>query len=859
VRKLILISTLSCLSILSCTSSEKSAQEATSENRDVASIAYSADDAYFEELFSETAEQCSSVNFINCGKRKSARELTREEIQEIATTGNLNVGSKFKEAQLIVDNDVSFDKKLSAISNAKKEIRMVYFIYANDDSSALITNALIKKAQEGVRVKLLVDFITNFGNYDLFATMMKEGVDRKGNKNIDVRFYNFPAADILRDAVFTTLPCPNDDKPGAKSCYKDKKKKMESMGDTNFFSKLFLAGLYGKSATALKISIGMGAQVTKEDFAKKEGEEEIDIEKLKDFFQLLYEAQVKGNFFAKVKLQFAMIAYGSQLNPLVNQLTGRLPIIKEQSLITKIFSSKPSHSDLWDHLTDYVHHKLIVVDGREFQLGGRNIEDSYHMKSRVSGKGKYIFKDTDFHAVTEAGGAKSIEASFDRMFNFEEMVAKADRVEKYIPFKYIANSNQLGYAAMQCGEKIAKGLVKESAMDKCILKGAEQVPGYANDEARFAAVKSGLEAAVTNYNDKYLANKSYRDSWKKNSKTTKFSDNLSEKDLNTAEIYYLENTPYDVKAKNLVRRIGAKFKRDESYNKNIHQLWYKELENACRLSQEQESEVRVVFHNAYLMMPSGLMYTMAKMMNGTFGDCSNVRVTFLTNSFETTDLNVVNIFSRYQMIQLFRYYSGMKNYEKTLWSSPRALKKHKGWNPKLEYFEYKASSMGTGISLHTKLAVFGNDVFVGSANLDVRSYFMDTNNGVLVRNAQDLKNDYLKYVDSIISDKSQAQELTAHFASYTEERALQENEAILKAMLARWDKKGRINEAKKQVILKSIDNLGTRISGATFKILTYRGGEDYADMFNENEKLDSESKKGLRRISNEFNDLFKVL
>lgn len=844
-NKLILLSTLSCFAILSCVSSEKSADNLTSVDRNVASIKYEASEAYFNELFSETAEQCSALNFSGCGKRKNARELTDEEVREIATSSNLNVGGKFKEAQLIVDNDVAFDTKLAAINNAKKEIRMVYFIYGNDDSSSLITNALIKKAQEGVKVKLLVDFITNFSNFDLFAMMMKEG---KGK--IDVRFYNFPAEDILRDAVFTTLPCPTDDSPKAKSCYNDKQNKMKKMSDTNFFSKLFLAGLYGKSATALKISLGMGAQVSKEDFAAKEGEDPVDVEKLKDFFQLLYEAQIKGNFFAKVKLQFAMIAYGSQLNPIVNQLTGRLPIIKEQTLVQKIFSSKPSHADLWDHLTDYVHHKLIVVDGHEFQLGGRNIEDSYHMKERVSGKGKYIFKDTDFHAITADGGARSIEHSFDRMFNFEEMVAKAERVEKYIPFKYIANSNQLGYAAMECAK------AKVSPIDQCILKGSEKVPGYAEDNARYAAVKAGLDAAQENYEQKYVVTKKkeHRDNWKQNSSYKEgVSDHLSKKDLENAEIYYFENTPFDVKAKTLSRRIGTKFKRDERYNKNIHQLWYKELENSCRVSQNENREVRVVFHNAYLMMPSGLLYTFAKMMNGTFGDCSKVRVTFLTNSFQTTDLNIVNIFARYQMIQLFRYYGGMKNYEKN------HTVKHKGWYPQLEYFEYKASSMGTGISLHTKLAVFGNDVFVGSANLDVRSYFMDTNNGVLIRNAMDLRKDYLKFIDNIITAKDQTDELTHKYSTYTEDRVVQENKAILAAMLQRWDKKGRVNSEKQQVILNSIDGLGTRVSFATFNLLTYRGGEDFTDMFNENEKYDSETKKSLRRISNEFNDLFKVL
>lgn len=832
---------------LSCTSQGTSVSNNSEKSRNIASS------SYYEELFTETAESCAAANYVNCSKRKNARELTTAEIEDIATSKNLNTGSGFKSAELIIDNDVAFDKKLQAIQNAKKEIRMVYFIYANDDSSALITKALIEKAQAGIKVKLLVDFITNFSNFDLFAMMAKEG-----RGNIDIRFYNFPSARILRDAVFTTMSCPDDPNPGSKNCYKSKESRMSDKADSNFFSQLFLAGLYGKSGTALKVSLGLGGQISKDDFKKKEGEDDINIEKLKEFFELLFQAQVKNNFLAKVKLQFAMIAYGKDLNPLVNQLTGRLPIINDSK---PLFSTNASHGEEWDHLTDYVHHKLIIVDGSEFQLGGRNIEDSYHMKERVSGRGKYIFQDTDFHAVTATGAVKSIENSFDRMFNFGDMVASLDKVNKYIPYKYITNSEALNQAALGCSDKIKKGLYTKENADQCVIKDIELAKGFLSDENRIISVKKQLLLSVDNYNQKYLQvhKKNYKDNWRRQTYTEGVSDSLNESDLKNAEFYYFENTPYDVKSKSLSRRVGAKFKRDEKYNKNIHELWYKELENSCRVSQNENREVQVVFHNAYLMMPSGLMYTMAKMMNGTFGDCSKVKVTFLTNSFETTDLNIINIFARYQMVQLFKYYQGLLDYQKVIQNNPRLAGPFKSWFPKLEYYEYKASAMGSGISLHTKLAVFGNDIFVGSANLDIRSYYMDTNNGVLIRNAIDLKNQYLSYINEMLKDTSRTQNMTAEFSSYTEKKADEENNQILNTMLARWDKKNRINEAKKKALVEIMDKLGSHIAFTTFKLLTYKSGDDYVDMFNESDKYDEQTRGTIRRISNEFNNLFKVL
>ena len=853
-RKIIILSMLSCLTVMSCTSSEKSAQSESPVERNIAV-------AYFAELFSETADTCSANDFANCNKRKSARELSSNEIQEIASSNNLNLGANsIKSAELLIDNDAAFDKKLGAIKRARKEIRMVYFIYGNDDSSSLITKALIEKAKEGVQVKLLVDFITNYKNFDLFAMMIKEG-----NGNIDVRFYNFPASRLRQDAVFTTLSCPKGIvNPSSRECHNSKLARMKNLDDSTLFSKLFLSGLYGKSATALKISMGLGAELSPNDFKTKEGEEEIDADQIKDFFKLLYEAKVKKNFFAIIKLQFAMLAYGQQINPLMDKITGNLPVIDDGAKkfpgkqIDQVFNPfRVSHADEWDHLTDYVHHKLIVVDGSEFQLGGRNIEDSYHMKSRVSGTGKYIFKDTDFHAVTAPGGARQIEASFDRMFNFTEMVATASTVNKYAPIKYISNPEALGTAAGLCAQS--------KSLESCIVSTMEASQQYKSDSVRQAEVKSKMMASAEMYNANYVlaGKKSLKDNWKENSAYTDLSDNLSASDLKTSEMYYFENTPFDVDSdKKPIRRTGSRMNKDHKYNKNIHMLWYKELENSCRVSQNENRDIHVVFHNAYLILPAGLTYSLAKMMNGTYGDCSRVKVTFLTNSIETTDLNVVNIFSRYQMIQLFKYDQALRNYEKTYLASQLTESQrqdYKRWYPKIQYYEYKASHMGKGVSLHTKLALFGDDLFIGSANLDVRSYFMDTNNGLLIRNAKDLNRQYLKFVENILADKDQTINLTDTFAGYTEDKVKKENEMLVDKLLARWDKKSRVNAERKAAIVDVIDKLGSQISFTSYNILTHKGGEDYVDMFNETEKYDSETKFRFRKMSNEFNDLFKAL
>jgi phosphatidylserine/phosphatidylglycerophosphate/cardiolipin synthase-like enzyme len=41
-------------------------------------------------------------------------------------------------------------------------------------------------------------------------------------------------------------------------------------------------------------------------------------------------------------------------------------------------------------------------------------------------------------------------------------------------------------------------------------------------------------------------------------------------------------------------------------------------------------------------------------------------------------------------------------------------------------------------SLHSKVWIIGDDLIVGSANADVRSYMMDANNAVMIRHAPDM-------------------------------------------------------------------------------------------------------------------------
>lgn len=196
--------------------------------------------------------------------------------------------------------------------------------------------------------------------------------------------------------------------------------------------------------------MSVGAGINPANYKDTASDEETT-QQLFEFLKLVKDAYLKNDLIAKIKLSIALATYGETLNPLMNEITGRLPI-------TNAGGSATRQAQEWDHLTDNVHHKLLISDGQRFQLGGRNIEDSYHMKSRVSGTGKYIFMDTDFYGTTAPGGARDLEGAFDRILNVPGLVGTFKDLEKYIGLEFLANPEALATTTGQCMSTSAQNI-----------------------------------------------------------------------------------------------------------------------------------------------------------------------------------------------------------------------------------------------------------------------------------------------------------------------------------------------------------------------------------------------------------------
>jgi putative cardiolipin synthase len=96
--------------------------------------------------------------------------------------------SKADHSIRVYDNGLaSLQRRLEMINSAKKSLELEFFIYNVDSGSRLITQALLKKAKEGVAVRILVDFsLPVFQLGPAYAQMMK-------SEGVQVRYYNTSA------------------------------------------------------------------------------------------------------------------------------------------------------------------------------------------------------------------------------------------------------------------------------------------------------------------------------------------------------------------------------------------------------------------------------------------------------------------------------------------------------------------------------------------------------------------------------------------------------------------------------------------------------------------------------------------
>lgn len=751
--------------------------------------------------------------------QKDAHSFNSKELLEISSSEKLGV----KKAHLIIDNDEGFRTKLEAIRSAKagETIRMAYYIYNPDHSSALIYAELLQAAARGVKVKILADLLTNYLYLDLFRLL-------SASPNVEIRFYGRPSKLVLRDVKFLSMPCPESpEHPSSTYCSDAKWKKIqEPYSSQDFFGKALLAGMLAKDPTALKIGFLMGQEIDIKKYMEGSQSSPEEKKQLLELLELVYDWKVKGETLAGIKSRFAMLMYGAKINPVLNELFGRIPLsqIGEKSVKD------------WEHVTDFTHHKLLMVGDRFLQLGGRNIENSYHMEPNPLIH-RYVFKDVDIALELNDGG-DSVIRSYEDLFNFSPMVISLKDLLKLAPNDLVANEKAVDSAYAKC----SAGSPKREAFLNCMHKTTASDSNYLSSEQRIENLKNELTKKMQQYNE-YASEPREVEHWSKDG-----SDLVPASDLKNATIAYLENVPYDRSLpKNSRKRIyGTRHGFEKQDGKYIHYAWSRGLQNACVQAQKSDKEVRVVLHSAYFLPPASMIQDMTKMFDGTW-NCNNVRVTILSNSFETTDLNVVNALGQYQMTAFFNIYS----------QADSLFPNSKNRRAKFEYYEYKKFKGGDDISLHKKLHVMGNDVFVGSANGDVRSYYMDSNNGIYLQNVPKFAAEYVAWVDSLLKNSKTTTNRTQDFIGNGEDISSmllsmhKEDVEKVEAYLAKKGWYKNLDADIKAKIYEKLEDAGKLVFDLTRKIMS--------PMYVDGGSNEGQKALGQKKAADQFNRMMQLL
>ena len=640
----------------------------------------------------------------------------------------------FSKARLILDNDQAYRSKLEMVRAATGSIEAMYYIFSNDHSSSLLNQALIDAARRGVKVRLLVDYNSGYKHLDLFSMLEREG--NRGKGSLDVRLYGRPTRNMVMDAAYVSLGCGEHDR---RQCGDWKLSEVEksfrnekigsgsaaSLGISNLNiagSGLFLSGFYSLDFELMSFAVLKGGKIDSGTIAagkSKLARKKLTSDKIRKLALLgkTFWLSRTGSLFQQVssrfKLAFVSLFYGEVVNPIYDALSAYLPLSRR--------GFRKAARD-WEHSWNFLHHKFMLVDDRMMQVGGRNIENPYHMRPNRLLEHKLLFQDTDLR-IDLTGGGEDVRAAFERMWTFRTMVASIDEIRAHAPNDFAVNKPALKAAISACR---AAGPRRKLA---CIT-------------SAFRRRAAGLETRIDREFAKMNRNAAiYRSRYRPLPRgARKPSFPVDEGAL----LAYVENLPFRrALALSPRRAYGSKTGREAAHGKHLNDLLIERMAHACR-SAGPGNEKRIIINNGYYFLPAGLLRQLSRMLTGEI-DCRHVRVTVITNSIHTSDVNIVIHFGRRALAALFDHVK---------------QNRRPGRAAAFEYYEYRRALGGYKHPLHSKVWVVGDDMVVGSLNADIRSLYMDSNNGIYIGGAPRFRRAYTAYIDRLIRSPGKLRRLT---------------------------------------------------------------------------------------------------
>ena len=704
--------------------------------------------------------------------------------KQVITNENISVQAYLADKQfqpesaiLLKDNDLAFASKIDIIRNAKQQLKLNYYIFHPDESTAFMVKEILKKisTNKDFRVKILTDYQYNYTQLDFFKWL--ENQQPHGIQQIEIGLYNRPTINIIKLAEFLTMGCSSDNtktnSEGLPECAEEKLAYLEKFDVMSLSeaenamsipAKIFLTGLYAHHPATLLYGIQGGYQrsVKSMQLADAAKKNKSQIEQVKELgSRYLAAKQSKGVKKIAAKLavgtKVAGLFLNKQLGPLINSAKTIFPFSVDGVDDLPLMK----HPDL-EYITDYTHHKFILGDDASLQIGGRNVANAYHMHPTHLEK-YYTFMDTDVHmALTEKDGER-FNAAFDRIWNFRTMVASVDDVAKHAPLNYLNLVNDIDTLKAKDCNTILDATQKEACL-KQLFSELVEVAVMPYTAAKQAAWDEKYKDLLATY-DNYLATKKEFKSWTVPEQIFDSKNGFVQADNITAplhsfthypiaakDFYYVENLPFS-QVNNTApqtRSFGSTYDHEVTHGKGIHKVWRAALQNACEQSNQTGEPTEVIIHQGYFAPPMGITHEMNRLIKAN--ECPNVTVKLYTNSILSTDLIPINLIGRRMLFSMNQHNKDMKS-------------------DKFQYFEYNVDTLSNIVahkysyagdpegrlksyfSLHTKVMIFGNDIYIGSANTDFRSYLMDTNNGVFIKNAPELVARYKAFLKELATNK----------------------------------------------------------------------------------------------------------
>ncbi len=697
-------------------------------------------------------------------------------------------------ALVITDNDEAFASKLRMVEGARATIDIMYFIYHDDYSSAVFAEALLEAAARGVEVRWLLDYSSNYRYLDLL--MMLEEAARSGPGSLEVRFYNRPTRQIIRDVSFMTMGCAELGEEEGDECDAKKLEAIDraladeglppenNVSNLNLAnSGLFLSGWYTKNTDV------MAYAVTKD---------RPDLKK-----RLAGRLAVAPNAANQLKNELAAVAPRGESGDsgLLNQTT--LAPLKAvfKALLPPRENEGPEQYRDWDYLTDFLHQKVLLVDRTQFQFGGRNIGDSYHMRPGPLLGDHYLYSDTDVYLELAEDRGQDIRTAFDWLWNFDRMIATTAEVGQHAPNDVVANSSARKVAEEACSN------APESERPECVNRGF--AAGFKNADQRRSAARDELRSKAAKYREAYARTPSLPSA----GPTLEIDPE--------ARMAYLENLPYSkaLPAGSRTRIYGAEGIDESDDGKHIHNIWRLGLEQTCAEA-TAEAPQRVILHHAYYLPSANLLRSAGRMVDGTL-DCRHVKVQVLTNSEKTTDFLMLNPMAHHGLKAFSDFLRQEANPEK------RAAFEFYEHRPKPEPLDH--------FSLHSKVTILGDNVIIGSANADVRSYMMDSNNGMWIQDADNFRERYTELVDRELADPEVVSNLGEVIRSVSREDLKAAHLQAFRAQLEATEIGSGLSEQQKKTAEKLLSEALDEVYELTLAVL--RGDQQAIDRYNRKFKV----------------------